>query len=204
MFDIHTIMKSLARSRPIFHSEADFQQSLAWEIRSRVPGAEPRLEYPSPLPQNAQHIDIWVLLEGEIAAIELKYIPRKLPQPVEINGEKFNPKSGAGGRLGLIKDIRRLEQLVGRARLGSSQITGFAILLTSYSPYWQPVKKSVPAYVDLHENLELHGPYKDGKEGVTLKGRYVVQWRDYNSEAISKGRYGFYRYLAIEVVRVFS
>ena len=39
-FDIHNIMHRLSLWRPIFHSEADFQFSLAWIIKEIYPNCE--------------------------------------------------------------------------------------------------------------------------------------------------------------------
>ena len=41
---LHTTMDSLAAKRPIFHSEADFQHALAWEVQLAHPNAGIRLE----------------------------------------------------------------------------------------------------------------------------------------------------------------
>ena len=73
--DIITLMEGLSRSRPIFHSEADFQHALAWRLHETVPEIEVRLEF-RPLPQENIYIDIWIP-KGRIA-IELKYLTRKL------------------------------------------------------------------------------------------------------------------------------
>ena len=37
MINIHEVMTELAKMRPIFHSEADFQFALAWQIREMMP-----------------------------------------------------------------------------------------------------------------------------------------------------------------------
>lgn len=73
-FDIHSLLAGLARKRPVFHSEADFQFALAWEIRKRR-GFDVRLEFP-PFPNERMRLDIWVPELG--TAIELKYLTRKL------------------------------------------------------------------------------------------------------------------------------
>ena len=43
---IDELMASLARRRPVFCSEADFQHELAYEIRMSDPGLSVRLEWP--------------------------------------------------------------------------------------------------------------------------------------------------------------
>ena len=55
MLDMHGLMGSLAKKRPIFHSEADFQHALAWEIHKTTSGCEIRLEY-SPVPDKGQRM----------------------------------------------------------------------------------------------------------------------------------------------------
>jgi hypothetical protein len=42
--DIHEIIRQLSIWRPIFHSEADFQFSLAWMIKEQYPNCEIRLD----------------------------------------------------------------------------------------------------------------------------------------------------------------
>ncbi|MGY3718721.1 hypothetical protein ACWE42_24765, partial [Sutcliffiella cohnii] len=44
MLDIKSVLQSLSKHRPIFHAEADFQQSLAWEIKEHYPNCKIRLE----------------------------------------------------------------------------------------------------------------------------------------------------------------
>jgi hypothetical protein len=39
-FDIHKLLGQLATTRPIFHSEADFQHQLAWDIHTSHPDSE--------------------------------------------------------------------------------------------------------------------------------------------------------------------
>lgn len=40
MFDIHGVLKDLSKHRPIFCSEADFQDALAWQIHEEMPDCE--------------------------------------------------------------------------------------------------------------------------------------------------------------------
>jgi hypothetical protein len=48
MFNFAAILGALALKRPIFHSEADFQHAVAWEIHSRRPELSVRLEFRPP------------------------------------------------------------------------------------------------------------------------------------------------------------
>jgi hypothetical protein len=43
---VSAVLTALAKQRPIFHSEADFQHAIAWEIHKHLPRASVRLERP--------------------------------------------------------------------------------------------------------------------------------------------------------------
>ena len=62
ILDIDKIMYQLSRWRPIFHSEADFQFSLAWMIKEQYPNCDIRLEF---IPESNPnlHLDILVSLQ---------------------------------------------------------------------------------------------------------------------------------------------
>ena len=74
--DIHEIIRQLSIWRPIFHSEADFQFSLAWMIKEQYPNCEIRLEFVPEFNPNL-HLDILVILDGKWIPIELKYTTKK-------------------------------------------------------------------------------------------------------------------------------
>ncbi len=46
LIEMGEVLNTLATQRRVFHSEADFQHALAWEIHRRLPHAAIRLEYP--------------------------------------------------------------------------------------------------------------------------------------------------------------
>lgn len=112
MFSIPFIMNNLCAQRPIFHSEADFQHSLAWEIHKSLPDSSIRLEIPWSNEDKQNHLDIWVASSDVKIAIELKYKTRGLQALV--NGELFSLKDQSAqdlGRYDFLKDVMRLEQL---------------------------------------------------------------------------------------------
>ena len=74
--DIYEIIRQLSIWRPIFHSEADFQFSLAWLIKKKYPECEIRLEFVPSFNPNL-HLDILVILDGKWIPIELKYTTKK-------------------------------------------------------------------------------------------------------------------------------
>ena len=86
MLDIDGLMASLADRRKVFHSEADFQHALAWQVHEARPESQVRLEV-SVVPVEAQRmiLDIWLPVEK--IAIELKYVTRRLE--LEHNEEFF-------------------------------------------------------------------------------------------------------------------
>ena len=77
MLDMDGLMGSLADTRKVFHSEADFQHALAWRIHQAMPESQVRLEVDvMQVEHRRRFLDIWLPLEG--IAIELKYKTRGL------------------------------------------------------------------------------------------------------------------------------
>ena len=72
LLDIQTAINNLKQKHKIFHSEADFQFSMAWELQQILPDAKVRLEYCPPFARE-MHIDIYVIDENRTYPIELKY-----------------------------------------------------------------------------------------------------------------------------------
>jgi hypothetical protein len=62
MLDIEAILSRLAHKRPVFHSEADFKHSLAWEIQQRFPESPVRLEYKPKYVGKRVYLDVWVTI----------------------------------------------------------------------------------------------------------------------------------------------
>ena len=198
--DIHAVLRNLARKRPVFHSEADFQFALAWEIREET-GLDVRLEFP-PRPGTTMHLDIW--LPEVRVAIELKYFKKQLD--VELNGERFAlPNQGAHDihRYHYVQDIQRVEAAGG----------GFAVALTNDPTYWTAGAKAHPidAAFRLHEGRTLPAGNKlawargcatgRGRASVVLEHPYQLQWRDYGRPVKAAADSGQFRYLAVEVSR---
>jgi len=206
---IPAVLAALAEQRPVFHSEADFQHTLAWEIHRRLPDASVRLERPvKPLTGGKPlHVDIWVERDGEILAIELKYKTRAL-QTSE-RGEEFvlqNHSAQDIARYDFIKDVWRVETIVANY----ANATGYAILLTNDPSYWTRShnNRTVDAEFRLHQGRELHGTLdwgshasegtKRGREKLLrLAGSYPLQWEDY-SRATAEAKWAKFRYLVVE------
>ncbi len=203
MRSIVDILSRLAVKRPVFHSEADFQHSLAWEIHSRWKQCSVRLEFKSPRIDRREYIDIWVRNKSEQIAIELKY------KTAEFNC-KFAEEDfkllfhGAQDivRYDFLKDILRLESL-------PKNIKRYAIFLTNDRSYWVPSDyNAISLNFRIHEDRNLGGILKWGEkagdgtingreEAVNLQGKYILKWRDYSE--VNKSVRGQFRYLLVEI-----
>ena len=191
MIRIKQILRELSSKRPIFHSEADFQHALAWEIHERLPACSIRLEQKPPHLKNRFYLDVWVEIDGAVFALELKYKTKVLN--VEFNNEYFellNQGAQDLGRYDFLKDIQRLEQVVS----GRNDITGYAILLTNDGTYWNSRRnrQTVDSAFRLYQGRAISGELKwcAGASPGTMRGReapisirqcYTVSWEDYSN-----------------------
>ncbi len=209
MLDIKRLLSSLSDQRPIFHSEADFQHALAWEIHTQFPRANIRLEFPVAQDDKGIYIDMWVVLGGAITAIELKYKTRGLS--ISAHNELFHLKNQSAqdvGRYDFLKDIQRLEQITSTVE---QPFTAYAIFLTNDSAYWNPPRKAetVDADFRIHEGRRVHGilnwkagasdgTKKNREKSIVLKGLYQFNWQHYSRfEGV---RYGAFRTLIVDTV----
>ena len=71
--DIKSAIETLKSKQKVFHSEADFQFSLAWELQKILPNAKIRLEY-CPIFDGDMHIDIYIVDDGKSYPINVKKI----------------------------------------------------------------------------------------------------------------------------------
>ena len=207
MIDIARLLTRLAIKRPIFHSEADFQHGLAWEIHQELPACSIRLEFKPPYLDDRLYLDIWTPNEEATLAVELKYKTRGLR--IKVAGETFdllNQSAQDVGRYDFCKDIQRLEQIVSKR----SNVTGYAILLTNDSAYWSQPRsdRTVDASFRIHQGRILTGDLRWGanasrgtmrsrEEPISIKGVYELDWKDYSEP--SKGSYGKFKYLLVKV-----
>jgi len=191
MLDMNAILETLAQRRPIFHSEADFQHALAWEIHSQPGSPEVRLEVPLPDPTTRGHVDIRVQHRGLTFLIELKYKTARFEDIV--NGEQFKLRDQSPqdvGRYAFLWDVARLERIAEE----NGGISGCAVLLTNDGKYWTPSPRREPtndAAFRLSGDHELerelrwrHGPAEGAKvqqmyEPIRLMRAYTLSWRDY-------------------------
>jgi hypothetical protein len=189
--DLDDVLTWLAGTRPVFHSEADFQLAFAWLVQQHDPQLRVRLET---RPAPGVHLDLEFarpdLDRG--TAIELKYLTRLWTGFVD--GELFDLKNHGAQDIrayDVVKDIVRVEKFVaGRPNWG-----GAVIALTNDPSYWQPgasLKITNAAAFRLGQDTVLSGVREWGPntgagtkrgraESLALAGTYTLGWRDYSS-----------------------
>ena len=205
MHDVNKLIEDLARERPVFHSEADFQHALALHINKVVLNASVRLEY-KPDREKREYIDLW--LPSREVAVELKYLTRGLD--FDHKCERFSLRDqGAQDtrRYDFLKDIQRLEQLSASKRTDVQ--AGLAILLTNDHLYWDPpTRETNDAQFRLHAARTIKGKMewspetspgtKKGREApICLRDPYDLKWQEYSE--VGDGASRRFRYLAIHV-----
>lgn len=207
--DVLLPLSKLRNKRKLFHSEADFQFALAWEIQLLYPGAGVRLEY-CPAAAPSMHIDIIVEYEGNAYPIELKY--KTLKTEIAVENERYSLKSHGAqdiGKYDFLADIQRIEYL---SRRLPAFHQGFAIWLTNDPLYWsRPSRENTiaPAF-SLHQGASKQGVMawaahagpgttKGRTDAIRLTGQYWIQWQEYSR--IGSGRNGCFQYAVIRIDR---
>lgn len=187
--DLYRVLLDLAKERPVFWSEADFQHALAWQLHLAHPLAKIRLEYRPP--NMRMYLDLVVEAGNQRAAIELKYKTRKLETTV--NGETFllNDQGAQDcGRYDVLKDIERLEQIVD----GEQFHEGYVVFLTNDPHYYRGQtdgKETIDQQFRLIEGRMIAGELrwsetagpgttKGREEPIRLSGQYPVHWQPYS------------------------
>src|SRR6476620_6804898 len=189
MLLVPTVLAALRARRSVFHSEADFQHALAWEIHHQNPQVSVRLERPILLHDRPIYLDLHVTEGSLLVAIELKYKTR--PLDVTVDGEAFHLLGHAAqdlGRYDFLKDVQRLEAVV----LDHPNTIGYAILLTNDSTYWGPPHNagSIDAAFRLTEGRTVHGTLawvssaspgttRGREQPIVLHGTYPIHWDVY-------------------------
>jgi len=187
-------MTSLAKRRPIFHSEADFQHALAWELRHIDSNLDIRLEVPFPLNSERRYVDVIIRSGDRIVYLELKYKTREARHHhKEELFELKNQGANDQGAYDILKDLGRIEDFVGR----TPNSEGFVIVISNDSRYWsQPALRSKPSIDEefkLTHNRKIQGTLRwrssagqgsiKGRElPIQLRQSYVARWGDYAAE----------------------
>lgn len=207
VIDLSKALTALATERPVFHSEADFQFALAWQLKQQEPSRQIRLEKRAPLLQERLCVDLWATDRQGIAAIELKY--KTCKATFNVGGEQFDLLDQAAqnqARYDFLKDVVRLQDIVAS---GAASV-GYAILLTNDSDYWSPSKRKVLAdgLFRIHDGRDLVGTLtwgavkspksiKGREAALTITGPHRLKWATYSTLQRPLGEF---RYLMVQVV----
>jgi hypothetical protein len=193
--DLARILGQLSRVRPLFHSEADFQHALAWQLQLAHPDLRIRLER-RPVAEVRQAADVWITdTAGDSLVLELKHLVRAVDATVA--GERFvlaNQAAHDISRYDVVKDLTRVEAWVGRGLA----VRGAVIVVSNDPGYWRvSPRTTIDAAFRLHEGRTLHGelPWATNAGAGTTRGRtgplhvrgtYPVAWQTY-SEPVGAG-----------------
>ena len=209
MIQVENLLQALAKRRPVFHSEADFQHELAWEIHQSVPQSQLRLEYPVHVsnwftrPETKFALDILATISHEKVAIECKYKVAKLKAVVsQENFALASQQAHNEGTYDFVLDVMRLEKMIEQKQVNR----GLACLLTNEAKYWQPsmrVSTNMDAFRLLDKRL-LTGVLawdaskrQNRTEPLELKNNYHLDWQNYSKvEGTGAGQF---RCLLVEV-----
>lgn len=203
--DVPAAMQELARRRPVFHSEADFQFSLGQAIQRLAPDADIRLEVPLRGVnghKGSQYIDLMCRSAAGRTAVELKYFTRRWAGTDGLTDEEFILRHHAAtdlARRNFVFDVARLEKFCAAGIADN----GIAILLTNDLNLWSPSRRvsSNDREFHINEGVTLTGILRWAKglyplNTRELAGNYRVQWNDYTCQ---EGGHGAFRWLAVEV-----
>lgn len=204
---LQDVLRALAKERVIFHSEADFQHAVAWELHRGLPKASVTLERPYRTGSVTRHLDILIRTAEEALAIELKYKTAKLEHDDCGEGYALASQSAQDiGRYDFIKDIWRLEEITRVI----PNCRGWAILLTNDSSYWKATKQTGTNDAEFRlphggilqgtrrwSRKASAGGIKNREKPIILRSEYKLAWADYSQ--LSGQQKGQFRYLGIEV-----
>ena len=205
--DVNGLLKDLAKKRPLFHNERDFQFEIAQLIKEKY-DCDIRLEYYYGNDTNAKrcYIDLVAMHNNYKIAFELKYRTQKFEGTVK--DEKFDLKEQGARDLGCIyihTDLHRLEDLVNKKEFDK----GYVIFLTNDEKFRDnPFKKGsmseqfslseyeyknnkkekkeknvITGEVAFNHNGKDHNDtsVKNCDESYTFNGYYPIVWNDYST-----------------------
>lgn len=204
---IDNAIDNLRTKRKAFHSEADLQFAIGWEIKKLITNSKIRFEQPF----QDQSIDLVYRFNKDKIAVELKYKTSKLT--VSDDDEDYNLKEHAAldiGRFDVLKDVSRVESFI----QSGFATKGFVLFITNCSSYWlnrtySGSHKAHDKEFRLTQDREITGSLKwpsEAKEttygkkrinGLTIKGTYKVNWVDYSIFPNEKN--GIFKFVLFEV-----
>ncbi len=205
------LKKFLDNLQEPFVSEADFQFSLAWELKKCLgKNTEIILEYPNPDKQTEQnkYYDIAIKQGNKISFIELKYKTKREEKIIRhgIDLKLKDQQARPYGNYKFIVDIQRMEDTQIK-----KNIINYCIFLTNDKGYWD---KNGQKKDGIDENFKLWNGAKlkpkkslkwNPKKGkyphsITLKQEYTLNWKQINTSKWKKDNQKHeWRYLLVKV-----
>lgn len=196
--NMHYLLKLLSNKRPVFHSEADFQHALAWEVHLSRQSASIRLEKQVATSSRPVHLDMLVNDSQCHVAVELKYKTKSAN--LTWNGENFYLRNHSAQNLGcyyFLKDIVRIENYTQTY----SRSEGYAVFLTNDSTYWTKSNRNntVSAAFRIYEGRVIKGKLEwdtrasiassNLPSAINIRGSYTLKWHDFSTVQQDKFRY---------------
>jgi hypothetical protein len=196
--DIETWLETLRRSRPVFHSEADFQQALAWAIHMSDPLVRVRLET-RPVPGMRLDLLVWRPDLNRYLALELKYLTAAWDG--EVDGEHFRLLSQGAQDIrayDVLKDVQRVERFVD----GQPGWSGVVLVLSNDPSYWSRPGHGRATNADafrIYEDRVISGSRGWGpgtgagtmrkrEAAIELRGDYRCHWSPYSALPGAQGQ----------------
>jgi hypothetical protein len=220
--DLVQYMQKLGELRPVFHSEADFQNELAFMMKSD--NHTVRLEKPfvlvgGNLPKTEKNEPLTCVLDMEVdgeVAIELKY--KKQALNCNLKNEQFALKKDAAhnlGRYDAYDDARMVKWLC--QEKGNRINKGFTIFLTNDPLYWEndgaktmAREFSLKDGTKIQKGRNLNWDVENPSAGSLAKHRLppfspiniefndAIKWIDYNNLCIS-AKYEIFKFFVLDV-----
>lgn len=132
--DMPAALIGLAKTRPLFHSEADFQHALAWQLRESGMVDAVRLEKPEEIDGRRIHVDLLARTPEGWVGIELKYWTCRSVHEYESERYDLRDQSAQDAcRYDYWSDVALLEYLVAKGRV----VEGWVIALSNESLFWR-------------------------------------------------------------------
>lgn len=205
-------LEKLSHDRKIFHSEADFQFALAFEIQSKNPELQVRLERPFKFEDKKEkvYVDLVIIAGDSSYGIELKYKTKKIKDT--IHGEEFDTANHAAtnhGRFDFWANVDRLLKIIRSGKLDG----GMVILLTNEPNYWNNDSKNYCSHqFHLKDGRQIkkaevlkwknkkcrENAGKKRNSCIKIERNYQLCWVDYSEIKVNNKTHEF-RYLSLEV-----
>ncbi len=192
---MNNAITSLGARRSLFHSEADFQFALAWEVQKADNEISVYLEAPIDdfERQKREHLDVLFERSGHFTALELKYLTRTWSGDIpHLNGvgQSYALKNHSAHdhrRYDVVKDIVRVEKFV----QSHPNANGAVVVLTNDPAYTKPSSGSTAndAAFRIGHGDVLHGPRewgrlpanKERQNGLRLGQSYEMKWSEFST-----------------------